>query len=44
MNKDNQRDSKRCVDKCDEKFIECVRNWRQDCLDRYGSCSSNCKL
>ncbi|WP_269434650.1 hypothetical protein [Desulfosarcina alkanivorans] len=39
--KDHRKD---CVDACDKKFIECVENGRQDCLDRFGSCSSACKI
>lgn len=41
---DNQSKTNGCMDKCDEKFIDCVNSWRQDCLDRFGSCSSNCKI
>ena len=42
--KNNGKNRENCVDACDKKFIECVESWRQDCLSRFGSCSSNCKV
>ncbi len=42
QNKDKRKES--CVDACDKKFIDCIESWRQDCLTRFGSCSSSCKV
>jgi hypothetical protein len=42
--KNNNQSRKKCVDACDKKFIECVENGRQDCLNRFGSCSSACRV
>ncbi len=42
--KNENNNSKQCVEACDKKFIECVESSRQDCLSRFGSCSSSCKV
>lgn len=42
--KENKKDRKSCVEDCDREFIQCVENWRQDCLERFGSCSAACKM
>jgi hypothetical protein len=42
--KNDYKNSKHCVDECDKKFVECVENGRLDCLKRFGSCSSACKV
>jgi hypothetical protein len=42
--KNNSEKGKNCVEECDKKFIDCVESWRQDCLHRFGSCSSSCKV
>ena len=39
-----ERNRKQCVESCDKKFIDCVESLRQDCLERFGSCSSDCKI
>jgi hypothetical protein len=42
--KNDNKNSKSCVDACDKKFIECVESSKLDCLSRFGSCSSSCKV
>ena len=42
--KNDNKNSNSCVDACDKKFIECVESSKLDCLSRFGSCSSSCKV
>ncbi len=37
-----RNDEPSCDARCEQDFIECVESWSQDCMDRYGSCSSAC--
>jgi hypothetical protein len=39
-----EQDRKGCIEDCDKKFIDCVESLRQDCLERFGSCASDCKI
>jgi len=33
-----------CEKKCDVDFVSCVESWKQDCLDRFRSCASACRI